>query len=484
MQTTSLNILPYRARILVRWLRQRAFVLFVLTPILLGAVLLSGGRLLSSAREGLRMALEGSVGGVDGVILAGLAAALVATALALPGTLRELYGEDGLAQLFDASSLPSSQRLVVCFAAILVRGLAWAPLWVLVGVALADGDWLTPWPGALAFTAAVAALQLPVALGVAHFRFWSPLHAVGMLTVVAACLALPPVRVLLAPWWIAGAPLSGLLQRSLNLPALDAGPAASPIAWIVLLGACWALALWAYPRWWRGDLSAVRRQLTAAGEVSVSPPPRSAVAALVRRDLRMVRRRFSVAVPTALGIALTLDVVVLLLLLDARLPELWLRRLAVLGGTFSVTAVVSLVPFLVRHQLRRLWIERSTGLNETALGLAKVQTAFLLAIPAFLCAAVPLAFLPGHSPREILIAVLQLLSTTVVAASFVGIVVYEVAEEPLLGWLLGVSVAMAVGSLLIFYPNGWWLWLALYGYGASQAAGRVGRRVQLTEIPR
>jgi hypothetical protein len=205
---------------------------------------------------------------------------------------------------------------------------------------------------------------------------------------------------------------------------------------------------------------------------------------LVRRDLRLVKRRFSPAVAMALGSAIAIDLAVLLLLLDARLPILWLRRLAVLGGTLAVLAVCALLPFLMRYQLDRFWIERSSGVDFELVWRAKLRTAGWLAAPVFMMGAIVLTALPGHDTTAILGAVLQLAAATWVVASVIGLAVFELAEQPVLGLVFSAFVALAVASLFVFYPKAWWLWLIFYVYLAGQIAGRAGRQVRLLEIPR
>lgn len=458
----TLRILRYRALALGRWLWEQAFALFVLGPVLLGGVLWAAGRLVTNAREGLLAVAATPLPppwshfGVEG--LAGFGMALLYTAFSLPGTLRELFAPTALAQSLNAAAVPTAARYHVALAGVLVRGLPAVPLVVLLAVLVSPGP------------AAVTAARWTV-------RLLPFLVTLGMMQIPLALLLLRG-RSKLAQGGVLLAILAPIL--AMFYPS-DSYPFALVLTAIVF----WFLGLQAFIRWHRAELAAAGGRVrpasrrTSGGRRMTGP-----LHALVQRDLRLILRRFSPAVTTALGAAFALDLAVLLLLLDARLPVLWLRRLAVLGGTLAVLSASALLPFLVRYQLARFWIERSSGVDMELLWKAKLRTAGWLATPIFVLSAAVLMALPEHSALELMWAVFQLAAASTVVASMVGLGVFELAEQPVLGLVFSAFAALAVASLFVFYPQAWWVWLVLYMYIAGQIAGRAGRQARLLEVPR
>jgi len=415
------------------------------------------------------------------------------TTLALPATLRELFGPTAVAWVLDSAAVPPAVRYRTALAGVLVRGLPAALFLVLLAILASPSPTLAAvgmWTlRALAALVTLGVLQIPLALLLVRRGWLSSPHLLAALGLISAILYVPGLHILIAPW---AAPAAHL--RMLLLDALDA-PAPAGDGWLVApwtatvpilvlsIAIFWSLGGWAFTRWHREELTASRRTPQRRYGGARSKTSTSPLGALVRRDLHLLRRRFSPAVAIAMGSAIAIDLAVLLLLLDGRLPLLWLRRLAVLGGTLAVLAACALLPFLVRHQLARLWIERSSGVDTELLWRAKLRTAGWLAAPVFGMGAMVLTRLPGHDAMAIAGAVLQLAAASLVVASMVGLAVFELAEQPVLGLVFSAFVALAVASLFVFYPKAWWLWLILYMYLAGQIAGRAGRQVRLLEIP-
>ena len=145
-------------------------------------------------------------------------------------------------------------------------------------------------------------------------------------------------------------------------------------------------------------------------------------------------------------------------------------------------AIVALVPFLLKHQLPRFWIEKSTGVDLERIWAAKLWTAALLALLPFAAGVVILAAAPDLSSAGKAVAILQLAAAAWIVTSVLALAVFEIAAQPLLGLLFGSLLGLALAALFIFYPQAWWLWAVGYLWVASQIAGRATRRVRLVEV--
>ncbi len=485
---SSLLILRARLRAFRRGVGAHAFEIFVLGPVIAGGALWVLGRQLAHLRAPIAAHLDAGAFGSPGAPSLALALALIA--VAVPATFRELFDHRRADGTLDALPIPAGARLHAALAVELARALPAGAVLLLAAGALAGG--LPAAPAALAAWASrIAAAVLTLALArfaavlwLAHWRrAWLPVAGVAALGLWAPH---PALRLALLPCLAPAAQL-----ETVGLDAVGAAPAASapwagvgPTAATAL--ALYLLARFAYLAWHRRDLeSAARpardrrwpRRLALPRRLAADP-----VAVQVVRDLRLVRRRFSPAVVTSVALALVLHGVALTLLADSGLPSPWRLRLAVVALTLAVLAVVALVPFLLKHELPRFWIEKSTGVPYERIWQAKLWTAALLALAPFALGAVILAAAPGLAPGARWTAVLQLAAAASVVTSIVAPAVFEIAARPLLGLLFGSLVGLALAALFIFYPQAWWLWAVGTLWVAGQIAGRATRRVRLTEV--
>ncbi len=488
MAGPTLLILRYRLRALRRWIGGHAFELFCLAPVIAGGVLWVVDRQLSQ----LRVPLARFLADPPASNAASLALALLLVAVALPATVRELYDHRGASGTLDALPVPGAARFHASLAAELARALPALAVLLLAAGALA-GELLPP-AAALAersgrLLAALLTLALSrfaSALTLVHFRLlvrgrWL---LPGTLAILAVAAPHPAARLLLLPWLAPAAQLERVFVDALGASGLSsawAGP--WPLA--ATAAVLYLLARGQYLAWHRRDLevagrlSGARTGRLAARLLALSGRP---AAVQVGRDLALVLRRFSPAVPLAAGLALLLDAAVLAVLTDSALPDLWRQRLAVAGLVLSVLAVVALVPFLLKHQLPRFWIEKSTGVELEQVWRAKLGTAALLAgVPVLTGAAILLAA-PSLAAAAKGTAILQLLAASWIVTSILGLAVFEIAAQPLLGLLFGSLLGLALAALFVFYPQAWWLWAVLYAWVASQIASRATRRVRLLEV--
>ena len=488
-------ILRYRARALRRWVGAHAFEIFALAPVIAGGVLWVLDRQLTQLRAPLARWFGNADSSADAV---GSVLALLLLATGLPATFRELYDHRRANGYLDALPIPPAARFHASLGAELAHTVPALGVLLIAAGALA-GELV---PSALVFVercarllAALAVLaigRLVVALLLGHFRWlargwWL---VAGVLTLVALAAPEPVGRGLLLPLVAPAAQLQIVLSDALGV--LTGAPTlpGHPMALALTAGFLYTFAFGCYAAWHRRDLEAAAAVsppgLAAAGRwwnvqrLGFLLRPGAAGGVQVGRDVALVLRRFSHAVPLATGIWLVLDAAVVAVLADGRLPDLWRQRIAVAGLALSVLAVVALVPFLLKHQLPRFWIERSTGVDLEQIWKAKLWTAALLAAaPAVAGTLILLAAPLPVADRGI--AILQLWAAAWIVTSILGLAVFEIAAQPLLGLLFGGLVGLALSALFVFYPQAWWLWAALYVYVASQIAGRATRRVRLLE---
>ncbi|MEM6794908.1 MAG: hypothetical protein AAF725_13090, partial [Acidobacteriota bacterium] len=308
----------------------------------------------------------------------------------------------------------------------------------------------------------------------------------------AAALAVSPASGVLLPWGVAGAKRYGAAQSALAV-ASPACVSEDPLFQSTLALSAIVLG-WVHLAWRRGDLESYLQQrragaprLLAARLLEVLPLPRAPqLRALVRRDLRLVTRRFSPAVHVGAGLAAGALVAALVLGLDRDLtmPDAWRRAAMVAAATLAVLATVSIVPFLLRAQLSAFWLEKVTGAPLRHVWQAKVLLSMLLAAPVTAGGVLAILTLAPGDPAQRGLAVAQLVAAAFVVSSFVGVACFEIATEPLIGVVWSGLLALALAAIFLFYPKAFWLALLGYLWAGSKIAGRASRRVRLTEVAR
>ena len=245
--------------------------------------------------------------------------------------------------------------------------------------------------------------------------------------------------------------------------------------------------------WRRRDLERVARITRSRRRATRLPLPAAvarridsrfgtAVTASLRRDLRLVLRRFSPVVPLALAVALAASAVAVRLVTDGTVVAAWRAEMLVAGFVVATLAVAAIVPFLLADQLPKMWIERSTGVSPEQIWCGKALLALLLAVvPAAIGMVALVILLP---PSQSALAVVQLVCSAGVVASMVGASVFEIGEEPRLGLILASFPGLALACLILLYPIATVLWLAAAGVAVGEMVKRSARRVRFTDVPR
>ncbi|MEM7582784.1 MAG: hypothetical protein AAF560_05345 [Acidobacteriota bacterium] len=496
-------ILRLRLRALGRWIRAYGFELFFLGPMILGGALWVLQRQLDLLRAPILRFLDHPPLPYDLPLPVMVALALLLFVLPLPATLRELYGRRGGGGALDPLPVPVTTRFHVALAAE-VPSIIPTLLALLAAIhVITERPWLslglveTGWR-LLSALATLALLRIALALAVARSRrgmlsavtsrWLAPLLLVAPLLALALSIAQPLASFCFLLWLPAAAQIEIAVRASQSVSS--GGIWTSPATQLVLLVGLYAITRMLFTRWHRRNLE-VARQLVAPNRSRGGQWQRKLllrwiasrpIAAQLIRDLTLVARRFSPAVPLSAMLMLTAQFVAASWLHDASLPMLWRERLAVLVLTFSVLSLVALVPFLLKHQLPCFWLEKTTGVELELVWKTKLWTAAVLG-----CLPLGIGALVLLSPPELALAskgsmILQLIATTWIVTSVLGLAVFEIAAQPALGLVFSSLVALALAALIIFYPQGWWLWLAFHGYAAGQIAGRASRRVKLLEI--
>lgn len=485
----ALAILRYRLRAQRRALAADAFPILVLGPLIAGGALWVADLYLGLARAGLAalLASGGRPGVPDGGAL-GYGAALLLTALALPAAQRELFPVRSPGGYLDALPVPESVRFHVALAACWSRQLPVCGVLLATLYALADGAAtaaeLVAWTLRL-LAAVVPATLIAMAAAQARVRLGTLRSGGGRLLAATAALAgalwlLPPgVRLhLLLPWRATAAQLETVMGEALAVPVPS-----SAAALAATVAALYAGAGWLFVRFRRRDLERAEHlfRSAAAGELRLRllRGRRSPLRTQLTRDLLLIGRRFSGAVYLAAALAVLAVAATVLLLPGLDLAPPWPRRLAIIGSLVAVLVLVALVPLLLRHQLPRFWLEKSTGVAPEEIWRVKVWLARVLALPGVVAGAALLGSLPGDGWW---IAVLQLLAGSWIVASVVGLAAFEIAEHPVLGLAFSALVGLALAALFVLYADVWWLWGTFYVVVAGKLGERASVRVRLLEV--
>ena len=497
-----LKICLARGRLFRRFLSEHAFVLFILGPMVVGAVAWVAERYLNLLRQPLLQLLDPGSAFPD---RASTVLGLVVAALLWPSSLREVFGRGGRGQdLLDVLPISEGRRFLAA---------AWVSIARVLGLALVfvAGLWALEQEPAffelngmlparlavlgLAF-AAVAMLDLLlvvvlVPLGLASTGRLLGLAGAAIFILIAP---FPSALWLLSPLSLVGRPLAAAGAAALGSNAAFLATHPTSPSWMALL--VFALlsatvAGWIFVVRRRGDLekaqsldlpakrSGLPGQRLLQGLMDRLPP--STVAQL-KRDLLMILRRFSPAVPLALGLTLLSDLMLILVAFDPNLPALWIHRAMVSAAFVGALAMVSMVPFLLKDQLPVFWLEKSSGVALDHVWQTKWILSALVVLPQVLVTGLLILWLSPGESWDRMISVLQMIATAGIAATLVGTTVFEIAEQPILGLLFSAFVSSAVASLMIFYPQAWWLWLAFFGYLVSLVSDRAARRVRYTEV--
>jgi hypothetical protein len=499
------RILRDRGRCYRRFLAANAFVLFVLGPLILGGTWWVLDRYLEMARVPLAAGLAGSPSpGPLGLFLVALV-----TTLGLPATRRELFPQRTAEVCLEALPIREGVRFhVALFACWAHQGAVWV---VAMASLVALRGSLPPLAETAGWGLRLGAVLLTLALGEmvliqTRLRLAGGRRGLAVAFVVAAAAMTAAVaagaawpRYLLLPWWSGAAGMEAAVAA-----ALDVAPMSSAMAgilwWATTTALLYGAAAFLYLTFRRRDLeraeSLVRPARSGLGAFVLRFAERSlrrvasgqgeAFIALLVRDLLMVGRRFSPVVYLAAAFSTLCLAATHLAVPGLELAATARWRLLLLGSLVAVFCSVALVPLVLKSQLSRLWIEKSTAVTPQAIWRTKLGLALVLALgPATLATLLlllsPLPTVDGAARGWI---VLQFLAASFVLTTIVGLASFEIAAQPVLGLIFGSFVGLAVASLFIFYPLVWWIWILFYGWAAGKLAERASRQVYLTEVER
>ncbi len=427
----TLLLLRYRLRIFLRLLRDRFFTLFVLAPMIFGGVFYTLQPAAAMLAEKIRGA-DLPLGGQFALAALGLAAW---TAGFWPSAVREIAPARTAAACLDALPVPAAARFHVAFAAQFLRNAACA--------ALLLAAWAPEYlrgPAPYIFAALAAGLQLAlVRLYLRHGR--------------AAAAVLGPVLIAAAAgvWMTLSATAAAVLAWA-AARILSGGHAAAPAA----------PTRRSLPRKRRSRLALPRR----LGEIRPQ----------LLRDLLLTRRFFSPAVFFA-GAAALSALAASWTARNSAGPR-WAAAIVLAGCALAALALSSLAPLLLRRQIPRFWLERSSPIQADSIWKTKVWYASLVSIPPALAALPMLAALPGGNfAASAAQAPLVVLAVSSAAALFM----FEAADRPALGLALAGLVGFGfAGSYVLFWEYLPWVGL-LHVYAlhilanrARQTAARIG----------
>lgn len=483
-------ILRERLRAYRRHLAANAFTVFFLGPLILGGTWWVADRYVEAARGVLKAHLAASSS--PGAF--GLAVAMLVTALFLPTTRREVFPIRSEHRCLEALPVSEGVRFHVALLA------SWghqAPAWVVLAAAfLALGAGAAPAGRLLAGGLGLAAALLPLALGqmvLVQVR----LRLAGLRSLTALAVALAAAagtaavagaswpRWLLLPWWGPAAQIEALTAAALTAD-IPASPISGAAGWTATTLVLYLVSAWLFLAYRRRDLEKAASLLRPSRRLPLARTLRSANAlgALLWRDFLQVGRGFSPAVYLAAAFSLLCLALTHLVLPGLPLAPTDRWRLTLVGSLLAVYCAVTLVPLVLKHQLSRLWIEKSTSVAPDALWRAKAGLSLGLAAAPTLAGAALLAVSDATPEGGLLVGVLQLLAASFVLSSIVGLAAFEIAAQPVLGLVFASFVGLALAGLFLLYPVAWWMWIVLYGWAAGKLVERAPRQVRLTEVER
>ncbi len=500
------RILRDRLRAYRRFLAANLFVVFLLGPLILVGTWWVADHYVEAARGVLKVHLATSSSpGALGLGIAGLV-----TALSLPATRREVFPHKSEHRCLEALPVGEGVRFHVALLA------SWghqAPAWIVLSAAfLALGAGAAPVGDQLVRGLVLAVALLPLALGQmvlvqVRLRFAGLRSLTALAAAVAAAAGTAAVagalwpRWLLLPWWSSAAQVEALAAAALadkRPPVAVAGAA----WWVATTLVLYPTAAWLFLTFRRRDLERAQsltrpsrsgvgalllglgRALkpTVAGRFAAGSG--DALGALLWRDFLQVGRRFSPAVYLAAAFSLLCLALTHLVLPGLPLAPTDRWRLMLVGSVLAVYCAVTLVPLVLKHQLPRLWIEKSTAVEPDALWRTKLGLGLGLAVVPTVAAALLLAVSDAAPEGGVVVGVLQFLAASVVVSSIVGLAAFEIAAQPVLGLVFASFVGLALAGLFIFYPVAWWMWAVFFGWAAGKLAERAPRQVYLTKVER
>ena len=196
----------------------------------------------------------------------------------------------------------------------------------------------------------------------------------------------------------------------------------------------------------------------------------------LRRDLLLTRRLFSPAVPFALAAALT--AMALAWTVRNSAGPRWTAEIVLAGCALATLALSSLAPLLLRLQIPRFWLEQTSPVDPDSIWKTKIWFAAIVSIPPLLISIPLLAALPDES---FAVVALQALVVTLSVSSIVALLMFEVADRPVLGLTLAGLLGTAfAGTYVLFWEYTIWMG-ALHAYAvhhlavrARETAGRLG----------
>ena len=494
MQQTIL-LLRYKGLAGARWLGAHWFPLFLLGPLLLYGLFFIVEPSLMDAGAWLRERARGwRVGNLDPAALV-LATALVA--FSLPRVLREVYSIGNGDAALDGLAVKPTARLHASIAAEFLKSLpAMAVLWVLLRAVASQGasGELFAEQGLILVAAAVqlALLGIATALTLVHFRLFSPLRISLQAALLVACAVAsawdPLWRIPLLPLVVPATLLSDAAAISLPVAYPPSFRLSAWWFWIVSAAVLYALNWRMYAAWRdAGQEAAIAlssRQYSSGsrGKEWIESRLGPAAASQLRRDWKLTARVFSPAVYVACALAVLFPLAAAAAASRLELDSVWSGRAVGFGCCFGTLAICALGPLLLKHQLPYYWMESSCGLPIESIWRSKLwyTRSLGLAALAVSCAA---ALLSGRfGPAELAIVAFQCTMAAFTISSFVGVMVFEIAGDPVLGIALSGAVSLSLAGLFIVAPEYSLLWLAFLAYGFAKMGERAEDRLRFIEV--
>jgi hypothetical protein len=137
---------------------------------------------------------------------------------------------------------------------------------------------------------------------------------------------------------------------------------------------------------------------------------------------------------------------------------------------------------LLKHQLPYYWMEASSGVPLESIWRSKLWFTRSLGLAA-LAASCVAALLSGRFEAvELAVVAFQCAMVALTISSFVGVMVFEIAGDPVLGITLSGAVSLSLAGLFVVAPEYSLLWLAFLAFGFAKMGERAEERLRFIEV--
>jgi hypothetical protein len=208
----------------------------------------------------------------------------------------------------------------------------------------------------------------------------------------------------------------------------------------------------------------------------------AATASQLRRDWKLTARVFSPAVYVAGSLAVLFPLAGAAAASRLALDSVWPARAIGFGCCFGTLAICALGPLLLKHQLPYYWMESSSGVPIESIWRSKIWFSRSLSVGPVLVSCIAALVSGRFGPVEFVVLAFVCAVAAFTISTYVGGMVLEIAEDPVLGLTLSGAVSLSFAGLIVVAPEYMLLWLAFLAYGSAKMGERAEARLRFIEV--